>query len=112
VVAALLMAVLGAVSICRMSTHIFPNIDIPVVSWFLGSWHSTVIVATSIPLSIRSSVIVLWALNYSLNIMTVGGGRRLLLRPDASFSPLLASAGPRGDARRPARALAPRFAAR
>src|SRR2546423_15087214 len=32
VVAALLIAVLGAVSIYRMSTDIFPQIDIPVVS--------------------------------------------------------------------------------
>src|SRR6516225_2146765 len=32
VVAALLIAVLGAVSIYRMSTDIFPSIDIPVVS--------------------------------------------------------------------------------
>jgi Cu/Ag efflux pump CusA len=32
VVAALLIAVLGVVSINRMSTDIFPNIDIPVVS--------------------------------------------------------------------------------
>jgi multidrug efflux pump subunit AcrB len=32
VVTALLIAVLGAVSIYRMSTDIFPNIDIPVVS--------------------------------------------------------------------------------
>src|SRR5438876_2888258 len=32
VVAALLIAVLGAVSIYRMSTDIFPNIDIPVIS--------------------------------------------------------------------------------
>src|SRR5438067_3832378 len=31
-VVALLIAVLGAVSIYRMSTDIFPNIDIPVVS--------------------------------------------------------------------------------
>src|SRR5207237_9441739 len=32
VVVAVLIAVLGAVSIYRMSTDIFPNIDIPVVS--------------------------------------------------------------------------------
>jgi multidrug efflux pump subunit AcrB len=32
VVAALLIAVLGAVSIYRMSADIFPNIDIPIVS--------------------------------------------------------------------------------
>src|SRR5947209_599190 len=40
---------------------------------FLGSWRSTVIVATSIPLSILTSVIALWALGYSLNTMTLGG---------------------------------------
>jgi multidrug efflux pump subunit AcrB len=40
---------------------------------FLGSWRSTLIVAVSIPLSILSSIIVLWALGQSLNIMTLGG---------------------------------------
>jgi multidrug efflux pump subunit AcrB len=40
---------------------------------FLGSWRSTLIVAVSIPLSILSSIIVLWALGHSLNIMTLGG---------------------------------------
>jgi multidrug efflux pump subunit AcrB len=40
---------------------------------FLGSWRSTLIVATSIPLSILTSVIVLWTLGYSLNTMTLGG---------------------------------------
>src|SRR5579871_2151930 len=40
---------------------------------FLGSWRSTLIVATSIPLSILTSVIVLWALGYTLNTMTLGG---------------------------------------
>jgi multidrug efflux pump subunit AcrB len=40
---------------------------------FLGSWRSTLIVATSIPLSILSSVIVLGALGYTINIMTLGG---------------------------------------
>src|SRR5436309_699649 len=40
---------------------------------FLGSWRSTLIVATSIPLSLLTSVIVLWALGYSLNTMTLGG---------------------------------------
>src|SRR5919201_4016909 len=40
---------------------------------FLGSWRSTLIVATSIPLSILTSIIVLWALGYSLNTMTLGG---------------------------------------
>ena len=34
---------------------------------FLGSWRSTVIVAVSIPLSILSSVVVLWALGQTIN---------------------------------------------
>ncbi len=40
---------------------------------FLGSWRSTLIVAISIPLSILSSIIALWALGYTLNTMTLGG---------------------------------------
>ncbi len=40
---------------------------------FLGSWRSTLIVVTSIPLSILTSVVCLWALGQSLNIMTLGG---------------------------------------
>src|SRR5438105_2238381 len=40
---------------------------------FLGSWRSTLIVATSIPLSILTSIIVLWGLGYTLNTMTLGG---------------------------------------
>ncbi|HEX4080448.1 MAG TPA: efflux RND transporter permease subunit [Rhizomicrobium sp.] len=40
---------------------------------FLGSWQSTVIIATSIPLSVLSSVAVLSAVGQTLNIMTLGG---------------------------------------
>jgi len=40
---------------------------------FLGSWRSTLIVAISIPLSILTSIIVLWGLGQSLNTMTLGG---------------------------------------
>src|SRR5262245_6828208 len=40
---------------------------------FLGSWRSTLIVATSIPLSILASISVLFALGHSLNVMTLGG---------------------------------------
>ncbi len=40
---------------------------------FLGSWRSTVIVCTSIPLSILTSCIVLWAMGYTINVMTLGG---------------------------------------
>ncbi len=40
---------------------------------FLGSWRSTVIVAISIPLSILSSIIVLWAFGETINIQSLGG---------------------------------------
>jgi multidrug efflux pump subunit AcrB len=40
---------------------------------FLGSWRSTLIVITSIPLSILSSITILSFLGETLNIMTLGG---------------------------------------
>ena len=40
---------------------------------FLGSWRSTVIIATSIPLAVLSALIGLWATGQTLNIMTLGG---------------------------------------
>ncbi len=40
---------------------------------FLGSWRSTIIIAVSIPLSILCSLIVLYALHQTINIMTLGG---------------------------------------
>ncbi len=40
---------------------------------FLGSWRSTLIVAISIPLSILTSIVVLYAMGYTLNTMTLGG---------------------------------------
>jgi multidrug efflux pump subunit AcrB len=40
---------------------------------FLGSWRSTVVVATSIPLSICCSILALHAMGQTLNIMTLGG---------------------------------------
>src|SRR5581483_3864462 len=40
---------------------------------FLGSWRSTIVVATSIPLSILCSIIIMGALGQTLNIMTLGG---------------------------------------
>src|SRR5881392_912280 len=40
---------------------------------FLGSWRSTLVVATSIPLSILCSIIVLGALGQTLNTLTLGG---------------------------------------
>ena len=40
---------------------------------FLGSWRSTLIIATSIPLSVLGSIATLSALGETLNIMTLGG---------------------------------------
>jgi multidrug efflux pump subunit AcrB len=40
---------------------------------FLGSWRSTLIICISIPLSILVSIIVLWLLGETLNVMTLGG---------------------------------------
>jgi multidrug efflux pump subunit AcrB len=40
---------------------------------FLGSVRSTLIIATSIPLSVLGSITTLWALGETLNIMTLGG---------------------------------------
>ncbi|MET0657284.1 MAG: efflux RND transporter permease subunit [Steroidobacteraceae bacterium] len=40
---------------------------------FLGSWRSTVIIATSIPLSILGSIALLAAFGETMNLMTLGG---------------------------------------
>ncbi|MDH6505019.1 efflux RND transporter permease subunit [Polynucleobacter sphagniphilus] len=40
---------------------------------FLGSWRSTLIIAMSIPLSVMSAIILLYATGETLNIMTLGG---------------------------------------
>jgi len=40
---------------------------------FLGSWRSTVIIATSIPLAVLAALMGLWATGQTLNIMTLGG---------------------------------------
>ncbi len=40
---------------------------------FLGSWRSTIVVCISIPLSILTSLVVLYLLNQTINVMTLGG---------------------------------------
>ena len=40
---------------------------------FLGSWRSTIIIATSIPLAVLGSIIAFSAVGETLNIMTLGG---------------------------------------
>ncbi len=43
------------------------------ILFFLGSWRSTVIIATSIPLAVLVALMGLWATGQTLNIMTLGG---------------------------------------
>ncbi|MBV8620536.1 MAG: efflux RND transporter permease subunit [Curvibacter sp.] len=40
---------------------------------FLGNWRSTCIIAVSIPLSVLSSILMLYALGETINLMTLGG---------------------------------------
>ena len=40
---------------------------------FLGNWRSTCIIAISIPLSVLSSILVMYALGETINLMTLGG---------------------------------------
>jgi hypothetical protein len=42
---------------------------------FLGNWRSTLIIALTIPLSILASILLLYALGETLNIMTLGASR-------------------------------------
>ena len=44
-----------------------------VVLLFLGSWRSTIIIATSIPLAILSAIICLLMTGQTINVMTLGG---------------------------------------
>src|SRR5579863_5561047 len=43
------------------------------ILFFLGSWRSTISIATSIPLAVLSALMALWATGQTLNIMTLGG---------------------------------------
>jgi CzcA family heavy metal efflux pump len=43
------------------------------ILFFLGSWRSTIIIATSIPLAVLSALMGLWVTGQTLNIMTLGG---------------------------------------
>jgi multidrug efflux pump subunit AcrB len=56
---------------------------------FLGSWRSTLIVCISIPLSILTSLIVLGLLGQTINVMTLGYGRRRERKPSESRGPWL-----------------------
>src|SRR3954453_4844570 len=52
---------------------IAPGLTGLMILLFLGSWRSTLIICISIPLSILVSIICLWMLGETLNVMTLGG---------------------------------------
>src|SRR5436305_2885168 len=63
----------GAISGVVRETLIAACLTAFMILVFLGSWRSTVIIATSIPLAILTSIIALSAIGHTINIMTLGG---------------------------------------
>ncbi|MGA9966153.1 MAG: efflux RND transporter permease subunit [Terriglobales bacterium] len=65
--------VLGAIQGVVREALIAACLTALMILTFLGSWRSTLIIATSIPLAILSSIIVLSVIGQTINIMTLGG---------------------------------------
>ena len=65
--------VLGAINGVVREALIAACLTALMILIFLGSWRSTLIIATSIPLAILTSIIVLSAIGETINIMTLGG---------------------------------------
>jgi multidrug efflux pump subunit AcrB len=63
----------GAISGVVRETLIAACLTAFMILTFLGSWRSTLVIATSIPLAILTSIIVLSAIGQTINIMTLGG---------------------------------------
>ena len=65
--------VLGAINGVVREALIAACLTAVMILMFLGNWRSTLIIATSIPLAILCSVIVLSLIGQTINIMTLGG---------------------------------------
>jgi multidrug efflux pump subunit AcrB len=65
--------VLGAINGVVREALIAACLTAVMILVFLGSWRSTLIIATSIPLAILTSIIVLSLIGETINIMTLGG---------------------------------------
>ena len=65
--------VLGAISGVVREALIAACLTALMILVFLGNWRSTLIIATSIPLAILTSLITLGAIGETINIMTLGG---------------------------------------
>jgi len=63
----------GAISGVVRETLIAACLTAFMILTFLGSWRSTIIIATSIPLAILTSIIMFSAIGQTINIMTLGG---------------------------------------
>src|SRR5258707_9927894 len=63
----------GAISGVVRETLIAACLTAFMILTFLGSWRSTIIIATSIPLAILTSIIAFSAIVETINIMTLGG---------------------------------------
>jgi multidrug efflux pump subunit AcrB len=63
----------GAISGVVRETLIAACLTAFMILTFLGSWRSTIIIATSIPLAILTSIIAFSAIGETINIMTLGG---------------------------------------
>src|SRR5246500_5078312 len=65
--------VLGAINGVVREALIAACLTALMILVFLGNWRSTLIIATSIPLAILTSIIVLSVTGQTINIMTLGG---------------------------------------
>src|ERR1700722_2011894 len=65
--------VLGAINGVVREALIAASLTALMILIFLGSWRSTLIITTSIPLAILTSLIVLSLIGQTINIMTLGG---------------------------------------
>jgi len=65
--------VLGAINGVVREALIAACLTALMILVFLGNWRSTLIIATSIPLAILTSVIVLSVIGETINLMTLGG---------------------------------------
>ena len=65
--------VLGAINGVVREALIAACLTALMILIFLGSWRSTLIIATSIPLAILASIIALSLIGQTINIMTLGG---------------------------------------
>lgn len=63
----------AAVSNVLHEALIAASLTAALILLFLGSWRSTCIIAVSIPLSIMASLIVLYLIGETINLMTLGG---------------------------------------